>query len=527
MRDPADASRDAPRGRPDRRRRGAWRAPAAIAVAAFASAVAAFAALVAWPEPQAPLVPRADFAVREVAVVDVATGGIARGQTIVVRDGRIEATGPDAALVPSPGLRVIDGRGRYAMPALWDMHAHLYAVSPLLDLPQYVAWGVTGVRDMQGCPRAGDPFIACAADKRRWSAEAVAGKRVGPRLVSTTSFMANGPGMAARIGGVPAYFDTSDAEQARAFVRHFAGEADAIKVYDRIPADAWRALVDEARLRGIDVVGHRPHAVAATEAARHHRSLEHARFLLHESFDGADALRASAGTARWREDRRAMVDRHDRARAAAIFAAMRAHGTHYVPTHLTRWVDAHAGTPAVDADPAAAALHPLLRMQWREDIDATLAADPSPDGRRDHVDFFEKGLSLTLAAHRAGVPVMVGTDYIAPGLDVHRELALLVRAGLTPAEALRAATVVPAAFAGRSGEFGAIAPGFAADFILLDGDPLADIANTRRLHGVAFAGSYLDDAALRAIRAHGAGQSRSWSVGAKIVWRFLRSPASY
>jgi hypothetical protein len=257
--------------------------------------VALFTAGVLWPLPRLePVTARAPVAIRHVAIVDVSGARLLRDQTVLVDAGRVAATGPEGSVALPPGAVTLDGRGKYVLPALWDMHVHVYAVSPLLDLPLYIRYGVTNVRDMQGCPRPGDPFIACPEDKRRWSAEAVAGRRVGPRIVATTSFMANGPGMLARVPGAPAFFETGTPEEARAFVRHFAGRVDAIKVYDRLPRAAYFALVDEARRLGLDVVGHRPHAVSAVEAAAHQKSIEHARFVLHESFAGSAELRRRA-----------------------------------------------------------------------------------------------------------------------------------------------------------------------------------------------------------------------------------------
>lgn len=492
-----------------------------------ALAIALFFAAVAWPEPR--LQPRqpSAFAIRDVAVVDVVAGVVQSGRSVLVRDGRITAVGPVEDIAIPDGLRVVDGRGRYAIPALWDMHAHVLAISPLLDLPLSIAYGVTNVRDMQGCPAPGDPFIACAVDKRRWSREAASGLRIGPRIVETSSFMANGPGMAARLGDVPAYFDTATPDQARAFVRHFSGSADTIKVYDRIPREAYLALADEARRHGMAVVGHRPHAVDAIEAVHHQRSLEHARFLLHESFDGAGQLRSTAGTPAWKEDRRAMVDRHDPARAQRILAAMREAGTYYVPTHLTRWADAYAERPVVRQDRILRFVHPLLQRQWLEDLDETLAADPDPEARRAYRDFYRKGLTLTGQAQRAGVRVMVGTDYLAAGVDVHRELEQLVLAGLSPAEALRAATLTPASYVGRVHDQGQVAAGMVADLVLLDADPLRDIRHTRRIHAVVFGGALYEQDALREIESQVARNARSWTIGAKIVWRFLRNPGAY
>ena len=486
----------------------------------------AFAIGVLWPLSEVRPPPRSGpFAIIGATIIDIASGGRALDQTVIVDGERITAVG--AGLPVPDGMRTIDARGKFLMPALWDMHTHVYAISPLLDLPLYIAYGVTNVRDLQGCPAAGDPFIACYEDKQAWSAEAEAGTRVGPRIVEASSFMANGPGMAARLGDVPAYFDTANEEQARQFVAHFDGRADSIKVYDGIPRDAYLALSDEARRRGLPLVGHKPRAVSAIEAAAHQRSFEHARFLLHDSFDGADALRAAAGTPAWKEDRRAMVDRHDPRLADAIFAAMRAHGTYYVPTHLTRWSDAYADQPEVRDDPALVYLHPLMKLQWLEDLDHTLAVDPGADARRAYVDFYRKGLALTARATAAGVRIMVGTDYIAPGLDVHRELEQLVAAGLTPRDALAAATITPAGYAGRAHDYGAIAPGRIADLLVLDADPLEDIRHTRRIDAVVFDGVLYDRAALDGLDAHVKRNARSWTIGAKIVWRFIRNPANY
>lgn len=258
---------------------------AAVTVAAMLVllVVALFAAGVVWPERElAPIRTNTPIAIVGVSIIDpggeVPPMAERKSQTVLVSNGRVVAVGDEGTVSLPPDAAIVDGRGPYLLPALWDMHTHVYAVSPLLDLPLYIAHGVTNVRDMQGCPQPNDPFIACSEDKRTWSAEAMEGRRVGPRIVSTTSFMANGPGVRKRLKSVPEFFETATPDQARAFVRHFAGRANAIKVYDRLPRDAYLALSDEARRLGLEVVGHRPHAVSAIEAAQHQKSIEHARF---------------------------------------------------------------------------------------------------------------------------------------------------------------------------------------------------------------------------------------------------------
>lgn len=488
----------------------------------------AFGLAVAWPAPELPAKqPVPSLALQGITVVDVENGRQLPDRTVLVAGTRITRVAPDGDVPLPPGTVRVDARGKFLIPGLWDMHAHITALSPLLDLPLPVSFGVTHVRDMLGCPGAGDPFIACPEEKRRWSREALAHQRVGPHIVESPSFMANGTGMVARLGEVPDYFDVDTPERARAFVRHFAGQVDAIKVYDGIPRAAYLALADEARRHGLPLVGHKPRAVDAIEAARHQKSLEHARFLLHDGFAGAEALRQAAATGTWAEDRRTMVDTLDEARVDAILEAMARHGTYYVPTHLTRWSDAFADQPSVQQDPALEFVHPLLEMQWREDVDALLARDPDPAARQAYRDFHAAGLALTARAHAAGVRVMAGSDYIAPGLDLHRELALLVEAGLTPAEALRAATITPARYADALDDYGSVEAGKVADLVLLDADPLADIRNTRRIVGVVHQGAYYDADSIEEIRGHVRRNACSWTVGAKIVWRFVRHPANY
>lgn len=499
---------------------------AGVAIALLSVAVV-FAAGVLWPEERLDAVrSNAPLAITDVSIVDVRSGRTLPGRTVIIDGARIRAIVQSGATPLPAGVRTIDGRGKYLLPALWDMHTHVFAVSPLLDLPLYIAYGVTNVRDMQGCPKPGDPFVACPEEKRRWTAEAVAGERVGPRIVASTSWMAEGPGMVRRLGDVPDYFDTATPDQARAFVRHFAGRVEAIKVYNRIPREAYFALVDEARRLGIDVVGHRPYAVSAIEAAAHQKSIEHARFVLQESFAGSATLRRRD----FREshhDRERMLDQHDPRLAAAIFEAMNANGTWYVPTHLTRWSDAYADHPSVREDELLRYLHPLMKRQWLEDVEEVLADDPSPAAREVYRRYYRKGLELTGAAHRAGVKILAGTDYIVPGADLHRELQQLAAAGLPPHAVLRAATLSPAEYFGLDDRHGTVESGKIADLVLLGANPLDDIRNTQRIEMVIFNGNLYDRAALDRIERHVERRARSWTVACKMIWRFVKNPGGY
>jgi imidazolonepropionase-like amidohydrolase len=481
-----------------------------------------------WPQESVdPVKTDSPLALVNVSVIDLYAGEIRSNQTVLIDNKTIKFVGPaDAIALPDEAIKV-NARHQYVMPALWDMHAHIYKVTPLLDLPLYVAYGVTNVRDMTSCPKQGDPFAACPEDLKRWNQAAANDQLVGPRIQGISSWQLNGPGIHERIKDLPDFFGTSNAQQAREFARYYEGKVDALKVYDYIPRDAYFAVVDEAKKLGLDVVGHRPHAVSVIEAAQSQKSIEHARFILHESFPGSRELRESAEKGEWKEDRRRMLDEHDPHMVSAIFKAMKDAGTWYVPTHLTRRVDAYGEEPIILDDPIIKYLHPLMKWQWLEDVNKVIDEDPSPEARQTYRDFYHKGLELTGNAHRAGVKVLVGTDYIVAGVTVHHEMEQLTLAGLTPLEALRAATILPAEYFGLQDEYGNVAQGMRADLILLRKNPLEDIRNSLSIESVIFNGNLYDRMRLDNIERLIESRANSWCIACKIVWEFIKNPFGY
>lgn len=434
-----------------------------------------------------------DLALRDVHVVDVEAGVVVPGQTVVVADGRIVAVGPDAP-VPD-GVEVVDGRGRYLMPGLWDMHAHLrHPIAPAVILPQLVASGITGVREMaSACEDASEPV--CLDRLLAWRDQIEAGALVGPRLVELSSFPLNPPWD---------YAATED--EVRGVVRELHGRGvDLIKTYYRLSPEALGWVADEAEALGIYAAGHLPLAMTTAEAAEAGvRSVEHTRDLLFDCFPGSAAFRAEARSQNPPPDvLRAMVEAHDPAVCDATFATMVAHGTAYVPTHVTRRMDAFADDPTFRDDPRRRHLPAPLWESWQADADAMVALDPSPGGREAVRAFHRLGLDLTRRAHEAGVVVLLGTDggdtYSFFGTSAHDELGLLVEAGLTPAEALAAATIRPAEFVGLGDAFGSVAVGKHADLVLLRADPLADIRHVRQIEAVVIGGRLHDRAALDAL----------------------------
>jgi hypothetical protein len=174
--------------------------------------------------------------------------------------------------------------------------------------------------------------------------------------------------------------------------------------------------------------------------------------------------------------------------------------TWYVPTHVTRRMDAFADDPVFRNDARSRYIPKTRWTEWNADADRMVALDPSPEGRRVMRGFYEKGLAITGRAHAAGVNIVLGTDagdsFVFPGSSVHDELGEFVKAGLTPAQALAAATLRAAVFLGRDQDYGSVAVGKRADLVLLGANPLERIEHTRRIDAVIVGGRVLGRADL-------------------------------
>ncbi len=444
----------------------------------------------------------APVVLQHVHVVDVQSGEVHEDQRVVIAGGRIRSVGhfpaPTDTYAPPPppdnGV-LVDATGLYLIPGLWDMHAHVrHPLATTLVLPQFVAHGVTGVRDMNSECETPEEGV-CIGDVQGWQRQIEAGDLTGPRLLALSSFPLNPP------------WDYRVSEpEIRGMVRelHRRG-VDLVKTYVRLSPEAFAWAVDEANALGIAAGGHLPLQMTASEASEAGvRSVEHARDFLFDCFPGSAAFRAGARSQDPPVDvMRQMVEEHDQAACADAFDTFARNGTWYVPTHVTRRMDALADDPAFRDDPRARYVWPEVWGQWQADADRMVALDPSPEGRRVMRGFYETGLAITGRAHAAGVPIVLGTDagdtYVFFGSSVHDELGELVKAGLSPAEALAAATVRPAEFLGLEDEHGTVEVGKRADLVLLRANPLDDIEHVREIEAVFFGGEHLSRADLDAL----------------------------
>ncbi|MDQ2670111.1 MAG: amidohydrolase family protein [Gemmatimonadota bacterium] len=363
---------------------------------------------------------------------------LARG-TVVLRDGRITSVGPAGSPVPADA-EVVDAGGMTLVPGLWDMHAHLKQAE---WLPAYLAAGVTAVRDVGNQTR----FLLALR-------EAVhQGERAAPRIFAA-GFIDGVPSAGTPYTG-PAQQATTPAG-ARALVRHYHELGfEQIKTWANVRPDVLRAVIAEAHAQGLAVTAHLPSDADVLDAvAAGLDQINHIGPLV--ELVGPDVPPA--------------------AREHAL-AALRRAGVLVDPTLVvTEYGSRSRSSPLSAIEPCARFMPPELVRLW-----SSLGADPADaDGGR---QLMRAGRTVR-TLHDAGVPIVAGSDQGIPGCTVVRELELYVAAGMTPLEAIDAATSVPARAMGLAHRAGRIAPGFDADLVLVEGDPSSDIGALRRVRYV-------------------------------------------
>ncbi len=476
-----------------------WRWGALLVV----SVCVALAIGVALPLPQFALAPpdTRPLVIDDVSIVDLQAGVVHPGQMIVIADGRIVHAGAKAA-APANARR-ISGSGKYAMPGLWDMHVHTVGLSPELHFPLLLANGVTAIRDMgDGCSFSGK--MDCLADAPQWQQQAAAGTLLAPRLLSTASYHVE----EAQDGLVAALAKRGD----RMLKLQLDNDADPALFY---------AMLQQAQAAGMQAAGHLPYridlldpALPALSSIEHDDSLPLQCARRGTPFDGRNRAKL------------VLLKQPDQARCDAVFGQLARRAIAYVPTHVASsgqdWL-LLSGAYRRDERVRYAALP--QRLLWRGYAAIAVAGTGADDGPLLQA-WHNNSLQLTVRAVAAGVPVMAGSDaidaYVTHGFGLHDELALLVGAGLTPLQALRAAITVPAAHTGLSERYGSVATGKMADLLLLNKNPLNDIAHARSIDSVFHEGRLYQRKDLDAMLAFVETQAGSYSVNSKFVWAMLR-----
>ncbi len=431
--------------------------------------------------------------ITHATVIDTVHGGTQPDVTVTIQGNRIASTTPSKApsiqAAPQTGT-VVNAHGRYLIPGLWDMHTHVFfgrtaGDGTALILPLFIANGVTGIRDM------GSELGAVLQAR----ADIAAHRLLGPRMV-VAGPMLDGP----KTHYAAALPIATPAEGRSAVDTLQRSGVDFIKVQSGVPREAYFAIADEARKRGISFVGHVPDAIRASEAVDAGQgTFEHLIGIFEAS--SPDETRYLTGD----KTPGMFLAGYDPQREATIIRLLAQKQVWQCPTLF--WERGQWLVDSIDytQDPDLAyAGRRWVTEQWPASQKAVLKSlDVDPFAVREK--FVNHELEIVRKLHAAGVPFLAGTDTpagvdVISGISLHLELQRFVAAGFTPLEALQTATLNPARFLGKLDDFGSVHTGGIADLVLLAANPLDDIGNTRKIVGVVADGRYLSPQAVHRLR---------------------------
>ena len=386
-----------------------------------------------------------------VNVVDVVKGEIMPDMSVIISGNKIIAVEPSKTIKVSKTEKIIDCKGKFMIPGLWDMHVHL-GNAGADALPLLIANGVTGVRDM-----GTQNFDTI----KKWRNDILTGLKVGPRIKAAGPILDGGTYPEVRVL-------VNNEKYARRAVDSLASiGVDFIKVHEHLTKEIYYAIADEAKKLKIPFVGHVPtsdtgYLITGLEASNAgQKSLEHMFGL---PFYG---------------DKK--VDLKE------LFDVFIKNKTWVTPTLSVYWISANREDSTIRNDQRMKYVSPTLKEWWKSQM--VDWSENSKNGRKFMLSARTKMIPLL---KNAGIPLLAGTDlgfvFVLPGFGLHDELAYLVTAGLSPAEALRTATINPALYFSQENELGTIVQGKIADLILLEKNPLDDIKNISQISTVVFNG---------------------------------------
>jgi len=424
-----------------------------------------------------------------VTVIDVTGGPTQPDRTVVIADGHITEISDSAKAVVPKDSQVVEAKGKFLIPGLWDMHVHWFDKD---YLPLFIANGVTGVRQMLGNPEL---------QQQRKEIEKTA--LLGPRMI-IASALVDGP-KPLWSGSISV---ATEAEGRLAVTQVKQDGADFVKVYSFLPREAYFAIADEARKQAIPFAGHVPFGVSVDEASdAGQKSIEHLAGMFESCSSRAEELHKMAnedladmiamgkpdltGGPRYHAAGHLLLDSYSAQKCAAVFAHLKKNATWICPTLVLFRTMALVDDPSLLKDPRAKYMPRQVRESWDPKTNFLLKMGASNVAYAK--EQFRRDLEIVAGLDHAGVGIIAGTDmlipYGLPGFGLHDELALYVQAGLTPLAALQTATYNPARFLGKEKEMGTIEKGKIADLVLLDANPLEDIKNTTKIAAVVFGGT--------------------------------------
>jgi len=454
-----------------------------------------------------------DVIIRHVTLIDVEAAKALADQAVVLHGDDIVAVGLDADI--ARGWRAkqkIDGKGRFLIPGLWDMHVHFGGGTDLIEenkalLPIYVANGITTIRDASG--DLPEQVLA-------WRGEIAAGRLFGPRLLSSGAKI---EGIAPLWKGTIEVGTEADVDAALARLQQ-RDKVDFVKITDStLKPELFLYALRQAKALGLRTSGHIPMALTTEQAVDAGiSSIEHLDYAYNAGAKDEAAIAAdfAAGRIDRAEANRRLDAGFDRDTAMAAYRRFAAKGVFVTPTLNGSRIIANLDREDHSKDQGLAYIGPKLRKTYDWRVERAAKADAAAIAAR-HAHIDDMASILPMLAD-AGVPIIAGTDagflnsFNYPGFGLHDEIALFAAKGLTPAQALASATRAGPAWFGWLDRYGAIKPGMAADLVLLDRNPLEDIAATRAIGTVVMRGQVFDRAALDTMLADTKAKVAAWNA---------------
>ena len=427
------------------------------------------------------------IAIKNATVINVKNGKLIKNQTILIEGNKITSIN-NKSVVPKSAT-VVDAKGKYVLPGLWDMHAHAFSDRRLEWLfPLLIANGVTGVRDLA----TGVSFDSIHMIRNKVKE----GKLLGPRFGAVTHKVFN-----AAVNNAYPSIAAPNPNEARELVRLYKQQGmDFIKPYNQLSREVLLAIMDEAKLQGLPVGGHVPYAISAAEASDlGFISIEHNTDILVSCSGNETTLRqeldtlprnlAIASAPRMEVEFKA-IQTFDEKKATELFKRFARNGTWMCPT-LVIPIRSVKTTDELAQDDRLKYIPKRFRDQWYTQMQQRNRSINLESGKL----LLKKRIEIVGLMQRSGVNILAGTDfmnpYVYPGFSMHDELELLVQGGLSPLQALQAATINAAKFFHKESELGTVEQGKLADLIILDENPLEQITNTKKIYAVIVNGRVL------------------------------------